>query len=183
MIKELSEIMDEWIGNDKVILIVGDFNARIGKWQIDGEGETVEIREMENSTVNNEGIKLINFCEEVGGVIRNGSTKGDWEGKVTYVRGGLGIGASVLYLIIEIGNDKGSIVNELVMSERLKSDHLSVEIYIGSVKGLGRNVGIKEKMKKEYRLRWRKDKRKEYEKKMEERGVEAKIEGRRLQKR
>lgn len=26
---------------------------------------------------------MIEFCEEVGGVIKNGSTKGDWEGKMT----------------------------------------------------------------------------------------------------
>lgn len=34
---------------------------------------------------NEEGLKLIDFCEEIGGCIRNGNVIGDWEGKQTYI--------------------------------------------------------------------------------------------------
>lgn len=33
VIEELRGMTDEWAGNEKVILIVGDFNVRVGRWQ------------------------------------------------------------------------------------------------------------------------------------------------------
>lgn len=29
---------------------------------------------------------MVGFCEEIGGVIKNEDTKGNWEGKISYVR-------------------------------------------------------------------------------------------------
>lgn len=46
--------------------------------------------------VNSEGAKLIIFCEEVGGIIRDGHTKGDWEGKITHLGERQGEGGSVI---------------------------------------------------------------------------------------
>lgn len=49
------------------------------------EGEAEESRNTEDKKVSNEGIQLLSFCEEIGGIIKNGDTKGDWEKKITYV--------------------------------------------------------------------------------------------------
>lgn len=63
--------------------------------------------------VNNEELNLIGFWEKVGGTIRNGSTKGDWEGKLTYIGEGTEEWESVLDLVIEIYNESGSLVKKL----------------------------------------------------------------------
>lgn len=52
-------------------------NLRIGKWQISEEREIIE-KHNSNSTINNEENKLIEFCVEIGGIIKNGDTKGHW---------------------------------------------------------------------------------------------------------
>lgn len=66
------------------------------------EGEAEESRESEDDKYNNEGSQLIGFCEEM--VIRIGDTKGDWEGKITYVENGVIDNGSVLDLVTEIDN-------------------------------------------------------------------------------
>lgn len=56
---------------------IKELNTRIGKWQINREVKKVENKESEDGLLNNEGKKLLNFCEEVGGEI-NVITKEDW---------------------------------------------------------------------------------------------------------
>lgn len=129
---EIREMLDEWTGNGGAVIVVGDFNARIGKWQIDSEGENSESRESEDRVENNEEHKLVSFCEEVEGSKSNGSMKGDWEGTVMYKGERKEGGGSVLDLIIEIRNERDRIVEQLVVGERLESDHLPVEIYMES---------------------------------------------------
>lgn len=65
IIEELRRITEEWMGSGGVVLIVGDLNTRIGKQKILKEGKTAESRELEDSTVNSEGIKLSNFYEKM----------------------------------------------------------------------------------------------------------------------
>lgn len=146
MVKELRDRVEELVGKGGGVIVVGDFNARIGKWQVSEEGELVERRMSEDIT-NYEGRKLLDFCEEVGGTIKNGDTKGDWEGKPTYVGGE---GSSVLDLVIEIENEKGDIINELIVKPRIESDHLPVEIYLGKgrITRENKKSKIKNKIKK-----------------------------------
>lgn len=69
VVEELRKIVDSLTEKGEAVLLIGDFNARIGRWQINQEGEAREIRESEDLTVNNEGKKLLEFCGEIGGII------------------------------------------------------------------------------------------------------------------
>lgn len=69
VIEGLRSILEEIEEKNETVLLMGDFNARIGRWQISSEGEAEECRETEDLTVNNEGNKLIKFCEEIGGTM------------------------------------------------------------------------------------------------------------------
>lgn len=73
-IEGMRKIVEEWQGRGETVLMMGDFNARVGKWLISGEGKACESRESEDKKLNNDGIKLIDFCEEVGGIIKNGDS-------------------------------------------------------------------------------------------------------------
>lgn len=66
-IQEMKKITEEWQGTGETVLIMGDFNARVGKWQINGEGEVSDSRESEDKKLNNDGKKLLDSCEEVAG--------------------------------------------------------------------------------------------------------------------
>lgn len=180
MIEEVKKEIEGWIGKGETILLIGDFNARIGKWQISREGEREESRKSEDEKSNREGMQLLDLCEEIGGSIRNGSTRGDWEGKITFVGGGVGDGGSVLDLVIEIENDKGSLISKMEVITRIESDHLPIEIGIRvekEVDGKKERNGKKTDRQKEYRLRWEKDKAQEYGVRMERKGGEMIKEG------
>lgn len=50
-------------------------------------------------------------CE---GVLKNGSTKGDWKGGIMYIVGGMGEGGSVLDLVRELDMKKVSATKEVI---------------------------------------------------------------------
>lgn len=77
MLEEIRKTIEEWIRNGETVILIGDFNARIGTCQINKEGEVDDNRESEDKKCNREGMQLLCFCKEIEGVIRNGSTKGD----------------------------------------------------------------------------------------------------------
>lgn len=173
---ELKELYEELMVEGNSIIILGDFNARIGKWRIDEEGELVENRSSADDTLNAEGKRLLELCEIIGGTIKNGDTRGDWEGKQTYVGGE---GCSVLDLVIEIENEKGSIVDELKVENRIESDHLPVEVLIGR-ESIGKR-GEKKGRKKVYRLKWDSELKEKYTSEMRERALELESEGKNVQ--
>lgn len=78
---------------------------------------------MSDQILNRAGEKLLEFCEEIEGIIRNGAIKRDWEGCQTFVEEG---GQSVLDLEIGIENEAGSIIEELKVMPRIESDHLTI---------------------------------------------------------
>lgn len=158
VVEEMGDLIDELVRLGDPVLVMGDFNARIGKWQVGEEGELEETRSSIDSVVSYEGRKLLDFCEENGGRIKNGDTKGDWEGRPTYVGGE---GGSVLDLVIEFENDKGSIVEEIKIEPRIESDHLPVEVYVER-KEEYRRQKINNKGKREFRLKWDGKKREDY---------------------
>lgn len=116
----IREIVEGWQEKGNNILLIGDFNARIGKEQIDRERVDNESKKSQDKKQNSEGKNLLNIRVEIGGIIKNGDTKEDWEGKITYVGEGAGEVGSVLDLVIEIENEKISVMRA---RESIESDH------------------------------------------------------------
>lgn len=127
--EELRGVVDELVTEGHSIVLLGDFNARVGKWMLGEEGELREGRNSADEVLNAEGKRLLELCEDIGGIIKNGNTRGDWEGNQTFIGGG---GNSVLDLAIEVENEKGSVIDEIKVVPRIESDHLPVEIHIGT---------------------------------------------------
>lgn len=170
-LNKLSKMAEESIEQGNALLIAGDFNARIAEWQIGQEGEREKTRNSYDKVLNREGEKLLEFCEELGGTIKNGATKGDWEGKATFVGEGC---QSVLDLVVEVESEIGSIVEEVKIVPRIESDHLPVEFILEN----DWEIGIESEWEKggnrreEARLVWDGKKRQQYSELMEEKLLE-----------
>lgn len=164
---ELRELVNAIVTEGCSIILLGDFNARIGKWMLDEEGELREGRSSADEVLNAEGKRLLELCEDIGGVIKNGNTRGDWEGRQTFVGGG---GNSVLDLAIEVENEKGSVIDELKVVPRIESDHLPVEIHIR--RKIEREDRLRKEREKEYKLKWDVRLEEEYYRKMGEKATE-----------
>lgn len=81
--KELRDLIEEGRDEGEGVLVVGDFNVRVGEDR-DGE-EYPEPRNSEDKTLNPGGKRLINLCKETGCVIKNGRTEGDRREEITHV--------------------------------------------------------------------------------------------------
>lgn len=165
--EELKELVNELVIEGYSIILLGDFNARVGKWTLDEEGELREGRSSADEILNAEGRRLLELCEDIGGVIKNGNTRGDWEGNQTFVGGG---GSSVLDLVIEVENERGSVIDELKVVPRIESDHLPVELLIR--RKAEREDRRKKGREKEYKLKWEVELEVEYARKMGEKAKE-----------
>jgi hypothetical protein len=131
---EISEIKNVYGEIDLIIL--GDFNSRTGdlmpkEYDIEDEDERYEDMSLSNSCrsedkiINDEGRKLVNFCEILKLEILNGNRKGGWEGKMTFISK---IGASVIdYIYILCSHNIGSFVKTLQIKDYIISDHNIVE--------------------------------------------------------
>ena len=176
VISHLRVHIEEGIAEGDNIMVVGDFNARIGERQINSESDLdLDIdRRLEDNIVNAEGNKLLDFCEEYGYVIRNGCTKGDWKGSVTYVGER---GSSVLDLVLEVANIYLSLIKEMKVNTRVESDHLPVEIVVRFKKELREvnNTGEKGNtfIDEVPSLKWNDEKRNEYLSKMQDLKIES----------
>lgn len=158
MIKSLSKLGEELSVEGEGLLIMGDLNARIGDWQVGTRGERERSRTSWDKTINRAGEKLLELCEELGGTIRNGNTKGDWEGRQTFVGDG---GNSVLDLVIEVEKESGSIIEELEIVPRIESDHLPISLTCRGKTWESREYEDKEREEEE-RMRWDERRREEY---------------------
>lgn len=166
--EELREVIEDIVERGEHVILAGDWNARIGRWMINSEGEKVEERNSVDKVTNKEGEKLLEFCEEIGGVIKNGNINGDWEGKETYIGNE---NSSVLDIVVEIESGGESVIETMKINPRIESDHLPVEIYLkGRKERTGKEKENRGKKEKEYRLVWSEQKELEYGAKMEERG-------------
>ncbi|OXU19588.1 hypothetical protein TSAR_013440 [Trichomalopsis sarcophagae] len=131
------------------------------------------MRNLEDKKLNTEGKKLKN-CNEIGGKIKNGGSKGDWRGGLTYVGD---MGHSVLDLVIEIETEGISIIDEVRVITRTELDHLPVAIYLeeNSIEAKIENDRNRERM--ERKLVWDESKRGGYWGTMKEKGRDITIEG------
>lgn len=140
-----------------------------------GDNENTEgTRKSEDKKINATGKKLMNLCNEMGGKIKNGDTKGDWEGNLTYIGE---VGHSVLDLVVELETEGISIIDELRVVTRTESDHLPVAIYLDTNRGEIEKEGSVNEVITERRLYWDDSKKDEYRKLMEERGINIQEEG------
>ena len=69
------------------IMIIGDFNSRLGANQIRSEDIEKDNgkRRSEDKISNQEGTKLLKLGEELDLEVRTENTEGDWKGEATYV--------------------------------------------------------------------------------------------------
>uniref|UniRef100_T1IT28 Endonuclease/exonuclease/phosphatase domain-containing protein n=1 Tax=Strigamia maritima TaxID=126957 RepID=T1IT28_STRMM len=75
--EELDLILEEAEDMGWQVMIMGDFNARTANQQVD-LGDTHDVRNSEDDTINEEGRLLLKFCGDHGIKILNGMTDGDW---------------------------------------------------------------------------------------------------------
>jgi hypothetical protein len=125
-------------------------------------------RRSEEKIINDEGRKLVNFCEILKLEILNGNREGNWEGKMTFISK---IRASMIDYIV-CSHNIGSFMKTLQIKDSVISDHNIVETVIerrsdtnGREVGRGQMIRYKgiyrDKLIKVYK--WYEDKREEFE--------------------
>lgn len=117
----------------KRVVVIGDFNARIGSQQslpeemlVDSYGVEAE-RKSRDIIVNKRGSKVITLCDENDLIILNGRSLGDAAGEYTFFGG---MGKSVIDLCCVTDNVLPDITGFRVRQE-LFSDHKPVELVLG----------------------------------------------------
>lgn len=163
--KEIEALILETVKKSQRLLIVGDWNARIGKEQGSGlqDDEEEWSRNSEDQTLNTEGRKLLDLCVDYGLTVLNGRTRGDRIGHLTYIGP---IGASVLdYIIIKEEDETEELIESIKVLPRTESDHLPVEVTFATE--LEDNEGNSDEVRRvEESLCWKETKSERYEEMM-----------------
>ncbi|XP_067206638.1 uncharacterized protein [Linepithema humile] len=127
--------IEEWIGEREGgvrEIIGGDFNARTGRegggvrGEEEEEEEEMEKRRSKDIKINGEGRKLVEYIEEKGWEIFNGSVRGDEEGEYTFTGGR---GNTVIDYVIGEGEIRDRI-EKMRIGDRVDSDHHPVEVWL-----------------------------------------------------
>ena len=104
-------------------IIVGDFNARIGK-EVGTSVLGVDVRRKSKDVeINGEGKALLEWIEENGLIILNGNMEGDEEGEFTYVSNGTTV---IDFALAD--RDTYERIEKFTVGERADSDHMPLEI-------------------------------------------------------
>ncbi|XP_037928913.1 uncharacterized protein LOC119663374, partial [Teleopsis dalmanni] len=163
-INNLCEILVE--AQNENVMIIGDFNARIGKEQCLEFHPNMQWAELlghrvaMDTIVDRNGKQLLEICNSFGVTVLNGRTKGDREGTFTFIRG-------VARSTIDYCFVKGVwllITEEFQIRDMIYSDHQPLEIMVN----LDASNSNENKMQLLPKLIW-KDKYKDlYQEKLEE---------------
>ena len=135
--KEGLEALKEVIKEEEegILMIAGDFNARIGGeegWNRQStEGDVIKeeaSRDSKDKVVNKQGRDLMEVVEERGWMVLNGVKEGDEKGEWTYEKGG---GRSVIDLGI-VNWEAWERVGRFEVGCRGESDHQPIMIELGT---------------------------------------------------
>uniref|UniRef100_T1J5B6 Reverse transcriptase domain-containing protein n=1 Tax=Strigamia maritima TaxID=126957 RepID=T1J5B6_STRMM len=120
--EDLANVLDEATRTGAQLLLIGDFNARIGRENVTNDEEDAITRKSEDEVLNFEGKKLLTFCDNNALKILNGCCRGDYTGKFTFIGA---LGASVIdYAIVKEDNPD----IRLDVLARTESDHLPLVV-------------------------------------------------------
>ena len=113
------------IEEEKIMIIGGDFNIRIGTLGVTNENIAERFtRNSKDKVVSNGGKFMVSIIEQKGWGILNGSTVGDAEGQYTYVGTR---GHSVIDYAI-INDEMWKYTEDFYVHERVESDHVPIII-------------------------------------------------------
>lgn len=170
--EEIQEIKKEY-GNYKMML-VGDFNARVGllddlqrfehpgdTWeeeQIKVEGR-IKDRENEDKTINAAGRKLIGLCKNIGMILLNGRTEGDKNGKITFISTR---GASAIDLALAETEMMAEGRLNLTIGMKTTSTHMPIEVEWAIETENMRSTKKKQEVNTLKKYRWKEKYREDY---------------------
>ncbi|XP_063993677.1 uncharacterized protein LOC135171220 [Diachasmimorpha longicaudata] len=123
--EEIRSKIEEGREKSEAIVIMGDFNVKIGELEA-GDGEDMVVRRSRDTKVNRDGSKLVEFCDEEGLVVTNGAIKGHWERAITFVGNQYESVESVLDLVLHEGDP--NVLDEVNIWPATDSDHLGVTV-------------------------------------------------------
>ncbi|XP_071580229.1 uncharacterized protein [Temnothorax nylanderi] len=145
----------------------GDFNIRIGElggWEI----EEMELeRSSKDKVISNGGRNFVEWVQEKGWYILNGTTVGDWDGEYTYVGAR---GNTVIDYAIVSDNVHERIV-KFRIDDKVDSDHMPLILEEEIEKGRGQEVEEESEAREEEEklvIMWDKDAIQEYKERTEE---------------
>lgn len=154
--------------NRNNMILIGDFNGRIGNGQDLSElTGVIELgnalsnkRESKDKVTNLKGKKILEFCEVFNLIILNGRISGDRWGDFTFMGGR---GASVIDLCC-VSVELAQMVGKFSIVPEFLSDHFPVEATLMTIDTLERESTFLPLLPK---LRWKEAKKKEYISKLE----------------
>jgi len=116
---KLEEIEDR---EDSTVIIGGDFNIRTG--ELGNIEEAGIARRSKDKTVGNGGRNLIDWVQNKGWYVLNGTCRGDWEGEYTYV----GARGSTVIDYVIVNERAYNSVLDFKIEDRVDSDHVPLRL-------------------------------------------------------
>ncbi|XP_055907465.1 uncharacterized protein LOC129942508 [Eupeodes corollae] len=114
------------------LMIIGDFNGRVGNSQILNEepeflpDSIKNVRSATDEVLDGNGKKLVEMCESIGLTLLNGRTNGDTNGNFTFIRG-------TACSTIDYCLAKGiwlKYIADFIVNELTYSDHLPISVQV-----------------------------------------------------
>lgn len=116
----------------KCFCLICDLNARVGSKQIiekkmlSSNQKITPVRKSKDGVVDGNGRKLLEFLEDVGGIIVNGRISSDVEGELTFVGS---MGKSVIdYCCCSL--DVLNLISDFTILSKSYSDHMPIYLNI-----------------------------------------------------
>lgn len=159
----------DWIIQSRLqnMIIIGDMNVRIADAQPIDESISIDnpilarVRKSKDSKIDRRGRKLLDFCDDMGGIILNGRSLSDHAGEFTFVGS---MGQSVNDICIATLGIVSSIKDFEVVTQTF-SDHLPISIVLSNTVNYFNSEN--ESLNLLPKLIWSHDKSRVYETKLE----------------